>query len=424
VPTLEQPRTASFQQTLLSARRTMLLSEVLKLALDSFNASKVRFALTALGMVMGTASVILVVTIGMTGRQFILDEIEKIGTNMVEVEYQGGSSSGPERLLYNDYLTRDDEKAVLGEVPSVQYSSPMLERHDRISFGEGVVKDTLVLGVSPQYRDVRNLIVLAGRFFDDEDENAHIKCAVVTVPFAREMFGSADAAVGQTFKIQGIPFTIIGTFKESVDTFGQSEINDETILIPYSVARYFTGTDTVKQIFFSIRNMQDVPSASNEIARVVASRHRVSSVYKVFNMTELLSTAATISDIMTGVLVLVAAVTLAVGGVGIMNIMLANVRARIREIGIRKALGATFREIKLQFLAEAVIISLAGGVVGTFVGLAVPLSIRFFTDYPLPISPWSVVIAITTAVLVGVVFGTVPATRAAQMDPVEALKYE
>jgi putative ABC transport system permease protein len=141
-------------------------------------------------------------------------------------------------------------------------------------------------------------------------------------------------------------------------------------------------------------------------------------------MTELLSTAATISDIMTGVLVLVAAVTLAVGGVGIMNIMLANVRARIREIGIRKALGATFREIKLQFLAEAVIISLAGGVVGTFVGLAVPLSIRFFTDYPLPISPWSVVIAITTAVLVGVVFGTVPATRAAQMDPVEALKYE
>ena len=123
-------------------------------------------------------------------------------------------------------------------------------------------------------------------------------------------------------------------------------------------------------------------------------------------------------------LVLVAAVTLAVGGVGIMNIMLANVRSRIREIGIRKALGATYREIKLQFLAEAIIISLAGGLVGCFVGLTVPFSIRLFTDYPLPISLWSVVIALTSATMVGVIFGTVPATRAAQMDPVEALKYE
>ena len=134
--------------------------------------------------------------------------------------------------------------------------------------------------------------------------------------------------------------------------------------------------------------------------------------------------AAKIANALTAVLVLVAAVTLAVGGVGIMNIMLANVRARIREIGIRKALGATNREIKLQFLAEAVIISLAGGIVGTFVGLSVPLSIRFFTDYPLPISPWSVAVAITAAVVVGVIFGTVPATRAAQLDPVESLKYE
>jgi putative ABC transport system permease protein len=131
-----------------------------------------------------------------------------------------------------------------------------------------------------------------------------------------------------------------------------------------------------------------------------------------------------ISIALIAVLVMVAAVTLAVGGVGIMNIMLANVRSRIREIGIRKALGATYREIKLQFLAEAIIISLAGGLVGCFVGLAVPLSIRLFSDYPLPISLWSVVIALAAATAVGVVFGTVPATRAAQMDPVESLKYE
>lgn len=423
-PAVEHARRNTFEQTLLSARRTMLLSEILKLAIDSFRASKLRFALTALGMVIGTASVILVVTIGLTGRLFILNEIQKIGTNEVEVEYSGGGAVGAEKVQYNDFLTRDDEQAVLTQVPSVVASSPVLQSHDRISFGGGVVKDTLVLGVSPQYKDVRNLVVLAGRFFDDQDENAHIKCAVVTVPFAVGMFGSADAAVGRQFSIQGIPFTIIGTFKESVDTFGETEIEDQTILIPFSVARYFTGTDDVKQLYFTIRSMDEVPDATREIQQVIQLRHKPNSVYKTFDLRALLSMANSIAIALTAVLVLVAAVTLAVGGVGIMNIMLANVRSRIREIGIRKALGATYREIKLQFLAEAVIISLTGGLMGCVVGLAVPVSIRIFTDYPLPISMLSVVIALASATAVGVIFGTVPATRAAQMDPVEALKYE
>jgi putative ABC transport system permease protein len=423
-PVVTDQRKASFQETLLSARRTMVASEILKLAIDSFRASKLRFALTALGMVIGTASVILVVTIGLTGKQFILNEIQKIGTNEVEVEYAGGGSSASGKVLYNDSLTRDDEKAVLAQVPSVLFSSPILEMHERISFGGGVVKDTLVMGVSPEYKDVRNLMVLAGRFFDEQDDKAHIKCAVVTVPFAIQLFGSADDAVGRDFQILGIPFRIIGTFKESVDTFGQSEITDNTILIPYSVARLFTGTNTVKTLYFSIRSMQEVPDATKEIVRVISSRHKPSSVYKAQNLKELLTTAATIANALTAVLVLVAAVTLAVGGVGIMNIMLATVRSRIREIGIRKALGATYREIRLQFLAEAVIISLAGGVVGVLVGLMVPLSIRFFSDYALPVSGWSILIALAAATLVGIVFGTVPATRAAQLDPVESLKYE
>ncbi len=238
------------------------------------------------------------------------------------------------------------------------------------------------------------------------------------------MFGSADAAVGRQFSIQGIPFTIVGTFKESVDTFGETEIEDQTILIPFSVARYFTGTDDVKQLYFTIRSMDEVPDATREIQQVIQLRHKPNSVYKTFDLRALLAMANTIAIALTAVLVLVAAVTLAVGGVGIMNIMLANVRSRIREIGIRKALGATYREIKLQFLAEAVIISLTGGLMGCIVGLAVPVSIRIFTDYPLPISMLSVVIALASATAVGVIFGTVPATRAAQMDPVEALKYE
>jgi putative ABC transport system permease protein len=414
----------ALEQKLTSPHRTMMLSEILKLAMDSFGASKLRFALTALGMVIGTASVILVVTIGLTGKQFILTEIQKIGTNSVELEYAGGGAMGAQREAYNDSLTREDEKAVLAQLPNVMYSSPVTEMHARISFGGGVVKDTLVLGVSPQYEDIRNLLVPVGRFFDDEDDSAHLKCAVVSEPFARDRFGSSDAAVGQNFEISGIPFTIIGVFRESVDDMGQSEIQDRTILIPYSVARYFTGTENVKQIYFSMRSMDEVPEAANEIKRIVSSRHRPNSVYQTQTLKEVLTMAAKIANALTAVLVLVAAVTLAVGGVGIMNIMLANVRSRIREIGIRKAMGATYREIKLQFLAEAVIISLTGGIVGTLVGLSVPFSIRFFTNYNLPVSGWSVVIALASATLVGVIFGTIPATRAAQLDPVESLKYE
>jgi putative ABC transport system permease protein len=421
---IDHDRQHAFQETLLSARRTMLMSETLKLAMDSFRASKMRFALTALGMVIGTASVILVITIGMTGKQYVREELQKIETNSVELEYAGGGATAAERVLYSDSLTRDDEKAVVDKLPGVMYSSPVLEMHDRINFGGGVVKDTLVLGVSPQYQNIRNLLVPVGRFFDDEDDSAHIKCAVVTELFAKERFGSSDAAVGQTFEILGIPFTIIGVFREAVPDFGNSEIQDQTILIPYSVGRYFAGSENVKQIYFSMRTMEEVPDAAKEIKRIVQARHRADSIYNTQTLQEYLTVSGQIMDALTLLLVAVACVTLAVGGVGIMNIMLAGVRARVREIGIRKALGATYREIKLQFLTEAIIISLTGGIAGAIVGLALPLSVRFFTDYAIPLSPWSVLIALTSAMLVGVIFGTVPATRAAQLDPVEALKYE
>ena len=251
-----------------------------------------------------------------------------------------------------------------------------------------MTKDILVLGVSPQYRQVRNLILINGRFFDEEDDAGHAKVAVVTEAFARQRFGTT-AAVNQNFRITGIPFTVIGTFKEAVDTLGQTEVADQTILIPYSVARYFTGTNDIKKIFFSIRDSGDVELATKQILKVIQSRHLRNSVYDAQTLTELLSTAASIANALTLVLLLVSSVTLAVGGIGIMNIMLANVRSRIREIGIRKALGATYREIKLQFLIEAVFISLSGGVVGTILGLAIPFSVASL--YCIPHSDFRIV---------------------------------
>jgi putative ABC transport system permease protein len=343
---------------------------------------------------------------------------------MIEMQYNGGTVAGPENTSNPDLMTRDDMRAVLEQVPGIIAASPMLEFHDRVSMGGGVVKDTMLLGVSPQYKEVRNLAILAGRFFDDQDAIAHTKVAVIVAPFADALYGSPGAAIGHNITVSGIPFVVIGVFKERVETFGQSEISDQTILIPYQVARYFTGTDTVKQIFFTMKDATLVPIASEQILAIIQSRHRPTSVYTAFNLTQVLNVMSQIANMLTIVLTLAAAITLIVSGVGIMNSMLANVQARIREIGIRKALGATSREIRLQFLTEAVFLSLSGGLVGTILGLAIPLSISFLTPFKIPTSIWSAVISLSTSVLVGVLFGTLPANRAAQLDPVQTLKYE
>jgi putative ABC transport system permease protein len=408
-----------------TARRdSMFFREIVSIAIDSFRTSKLRFALTALGMVIGTASLIVVVTIGLTGKQYVLGLIQGIGANMIYTYYEAGSNFSNNTSSINDYLTVADMKAVQEQVPGIQAASPMLELHDRIAIGAARERDTLVLGVAPDYSIVRNLEVRTGRFFDSDDAMARAKVAVVTLQFARTAYGSEDAAVGQNIKITGLPFVIIGTFRERVETFGQSEIAGDTILIPYSVGRYFTGNDAVKQIFFSMTDAGEVPRATALIGKVLQSRHRPESVYRVENLTEWIRVASQTANALTLALLATSLLVLVVSGIGIMNIMLANVRTRIREIGIRKAIGATRREILLQFLTEAVLISLAGGVVGTILGLALPFSVRFFTDYRIPISGLSAIIAIAVASLVGIIFGTVPATRAAQLDPVQALYHE
>ncbi len=243
-------------------------------------------------------------------------------------------------------------------------------------------------------------------------------------PLAKALFGSYADAIDHTISVQGIPFTVIGVFKESIETFGMSEVSDQTILIPYAVARYFTGTDTVKQIFFTVADSADVEPAAARILDIIRSRHRATSVYNAFTLTQVLNVMGQIATMLTIVLTLASAITLIVSGVGIMNSMLANVQSRIKEIGIRKALGATSREIRMQFLTESVFLSLSGGLIGTLIGLAIPFGMRLLTAFKIPVSGWSAFIALMTSVIVGVVFGTLPANRAAKLDPVTTLKYE
>ena len=402
--------------------RSMALREIVLLAIDSFRLNQVRFALTALGMVIGTASLILVVTIGLSGRRYVLTSIQNIGTNMVWAEYAGLSDASIASV--RDFLTVDDMRAVEQQVTGIQAASPVLNLHQSFTSGGGKERDVLILGVNPEYASIRRLFLVAGRFFDQQDSMTHSHAALVTERLALTQFGSTGEAIGRTLAISGVPFVITGVFHEGTTTFGQSEIVDETVLIPYTVARYFTGTDAVNQIYFSMTDPGSVPWATEAIRKALRARHRPESVYEVGNLAEVLDMAAKTATAFTVVLLLFSMVTLLVSGVGIMNIMLATVRSRIREIGIRKAMGATFREIQLQFLAEAVLISLTGGVVGTIVAMSLPLAVAVFTDYRLQVSWLSALIAIVVSCAVGIAFGTVPAVRAARMSPVESLKYE
>jgi putative ABC transport system permease protein len=398
----------------------LVFGEILGFAYETFCSNKVRFSLTALGMVIGTASLILVVTIGMTGRQYVLNQIQSIGVNMIDAEYEGGE----QRNTTPDLLTIDDMRAVLQRVPGIVAASPVVPLDDHIPIGGGKERDLRVLGVLPEYSSVRNLVVVSGRFFDAADEQAHNKVGVMQQKLAQQLYGSVEEAVGKVVKVGGLPFTIIGVFRERVDTFGQSEVTDNSMVIPYSVSRYFTDTPSVRQLYFSAADPSMVVPVTEQIHEVLQSRHRPESNYVVQNLTELVSVANRTANALTLVLLLVAAVTLLVSGIGIMNIMLATVGSRIHEIGIRKAIGATNAEIRFQFLSEAILISLVGGFGGIVVGLALPLSVRFFTEYRIPISGLSAIVAIFVSSVVGILFGTVPAARAARLDPVESLRHE
>ena len=403
--------------------RSMAFGEFLSQAFAAFRADKVRAFMTALGMVIGTSALILVVTIALSGKQYVLAQIENIGTNLAWAEYEGLANSGATATV-RDYLTYDDMIAAEQQVPEIKAATPVLNLHERISTAGGKETDILVLGVDPNYQEVRRMKVVAGRFFDDQDSELFNKVCLITQKFAEKHYGDGDSALGESIKIMGLPFVIVGVFRESMETFGRSEIQDDTILIPYALARRMAGTLSINQIYFTMFNSDSVRLGTQEILRVIKSRHRPESQYKVDNLTDVLEVAEKTANAFTLILLLFALVTLIVGGVGIMNIMLATVSTRIREIGIRKAVGATRIQVEMQFLTEAVMISLVGGIIGTLIGLAIPFSLRFFTDVHIPVPFLAALIAIAVSCFVGILFGTLPARLAARLDPIESLRHE
>ncbi len=401
----------------------MDIHEALRFSYQSLRANKVRTLLTALGLVIGNASVILVVTISLTSRDYILDQIRGIGSNLVYANYEAGSQTATQ--VEADFVKLADVEAVRQYLGSrINAATGVMTNYDRMLIG-GREQDIAVLGSDDQYKTVRNLVILAGRFMDSNDVAMRNKVAMLTEELARRLYGNQQAAIGQILKLHGLQFTVIGTFKEKTSSFGQSELTSETVLIPITVLRYFTSSERIDPLYVQVADASDVPAVTREVRQIIEGRHRAGARYRVENLSAILEAAQNIASILTFVLVMVSAIALIISGIGIMNIMLVTVTERTREIGLRMAVGASRRWVLQQFLLEAVLISVGGGSVGILAGVAVPLSVQFFTDeFAIPISGWSIAIAFAVSAVVGLVFGLLPANRASHLNPTEALRYE
>jgi len=400
----------------------MFLGEALRFSIQALRANPIRSLLTALGMVIGTASVILVVTISLTSRDYILEQIEGIGSNIIFAYFV---TSGPTSVAADaDYIKMADVEALRRELGSdIVAATGVMSNAAQILIG-GRTEDVKVNGSDQDYQAVRNIVIGSGRFLDLGEVTRREKVALLTEHLAERLYGSRASALNQVIRLYGLPFTVIGTFHEKVETFGQSEVERDTVLIPITVLRYFTPVERIDPLYVQVRAPQEVDRVAGRVQEILEGRHRPGARYRVDTLTAILNAAKNISLILSIVLILVSAITLVISGIGIMNIMLVTVTERTREIGVRLAVGASARKILLQFLTEAMMVSLSGGLVGILVGVAIPLSVALFADIRIPISWVAIVVAFGVSCLVGLIFGILPANRAAHLSPTEALRYE
>ena len=400
----------------------MFLGEALRFSSQALRANPIRSLLTALGMVIGTASVILVVTISLTSRDYILEQIEGIGSNIIFAYFvtAGETSVAADA----DYIKMADVEAMRQELRSDIVAATGVMSNAAQILIDGRMQDVKVNGSDQDYQAVRNIVIGSGRFLDLGDVTHREKVALLTDHLAERLYGSRTAALNQVIRLYGLPFTVIGTFHEKVETFGQSEVERDTVLIPITVLRYFTRVERIDPLYVQVRAPQEVDRVAGRVQEILEARHRPGARYRVDTLTAILNAAKNISLILSVVLILVSAITLVISGIGIMNIMLVTVTERTREIGVRLAVGASAQKILLQFLTEAMMLSLSGGLLGILVGVAIPLSVGLFADIRIPISWLAIVVAFGVSCLVGLIFGILPANRAAHLSPTEALRYE
>ena len=403
-------------------------AEIWKLALQALLANKLRSILTMLGVIIGSASIVLVVTIALTGQRFILGQIEGIGSNLVYANVVGSDQEA--NIALSDQISPADLAAIAGALPRLVSAAAGTNVVPMTVSAGGQERSVNLVGVTDDFQAIRNLEILAGRYFNPDDSTARSKVCLITDALARRVFPSSDA-VGKSIQVGELQFNVIGVFRDRVGVVGQTEISRESVVIPFTLFRFFTGADYFKTLYVRADRAEDVPLLTRQVSEILQTQHREGAHYRVQNLTGILQTARNIALGITVVLILVAMIALVISGIGIMNIMLVTVRERTREIGIRKSIGASHDAIRYQFLMEALALSGTGAVAGILIAVAIPALLNFLIGFipgtegvVVPVSWVSVLLAFVVSSSTGLIFGYLPANRAARLQPAESLHHE
>jgi putative ABC transport system permease protein len=402
----------------------MRFSDLLRLAFSRLGTGKLRAALTMLGVVIGVASVVALVSVAQGATKGISDRLQSLGTNLLTVN-AGSTSNGITRTSLGSAttLTLDDASAI-SQLSGVQAVEPELSTSKLVIAGT-LNETATVIGTTPGYPTVRAYTMWVGTFLNQASVDSALRVAVIGATTADNL-GLDGSSIGSTISIGGLPFDLVGIMQPKGGTGFNSP--DDEVLIPVSTAReLFVGTNSIRSMGVSAASADQIDTVSGEITALLEQRHGITTGVDDFTITtqaQLLGTVSGVSDVLTILLAGIASISLLVGGIGIMNIMLVSVRERTREIGIRKAIGARGRDILSQFLVEALFLSLAGGLIGIAIGVLASFGIGIYAGWGFIFNPATVLVAVGFSLVVGIVFGVWPASQAARLDPVVALRYE
>jgi len=407
----------------------MIISDLFQETYLAISMNKVRSGLTILGIIIGIGSVVAMISIGQGAQGEIQSRIESIGSNLIMVlpgfQMEPGSQVRSARGSAQT-ITQEDAESIEKQVSFIKAVAPEVSRKYQI-IAKGTNTNTLVIGTVPSYKEVRNVEIELGSFISDQHVKSFLKVAVLGPTTRDDLFGENANPIGQKIRINRINFTVIGVTQAKGGTgFGSQ---DDRIFVPLSTAqRFLTGDDYLSTVNIQVLNSKYMASVQQQITNLLLARHNIADPqmadFSVMNQSDILETASSVANTFTVLLAAIAGISLIVGGIGIMNMMLTTVTERTREIGLRKAIGAKNKEISLQFLTEATILTLIGGVVGITLGWLVSLLIAKFGGINTSISMFSILLAFGVSAAIGIGFGYYPAKRAASLNPIEALRYE
>ncbi|WP_407306956.1 ABC transporter permease [Desulfosporosinus sp. SB140] len=399
----------------------MSLFEALRGALFSLRTNKLRTGLTMLGIIIGIAAVIAVVTIGLGGKAAIMQEMEKSGVNLFVLYPKSTSQTG---LTEENRLTLSDSEALQRALPQAKTLLPASVDYAALEMSQKN-SSAMIVGTTPEFAVLRRREVAKGRFFSEEEFEADRRVVVIDQTLTDSLFGAGNP-LGQQVMIQNVPCRVIGVLAKDTSAFAQFDVSPQNsyAYVPWGTWTDIFQTARVDQLEGATNQESDLETTISRAKQILNVRHGTTDQYEAYNVQQLVQSTNKITRILTSIIGLVAGISLFVGGIGIMNIMLVSVTERTREIGLRKAVGAKEHDILLQFLLEAIVLSLVGGVVGIALGVGSALLTANLLNWPPLLSGWSILFAVTFSLAVGLFFGYYPALKAAKLEPITALRYE